>query len=248
MIDVETLFRLKAMRLSGMAEYFENLAATTGQNNTLTGPEMVKMAVDWEYERRRNSKLHRLRRDAALAQPDADIADIKAMPGRSVDTELIARLAVGAYLQQHQDVILQGPTGAGKTYVACALGNKACQQYRTVLYLPAGELFDRITVAERTGDRKRCLDALVSIELLIIDDWFLTTPSRQQIQQLHTLIDRRHKTASTIYCTQLPPSQWHDRMDEKILADAIIDRITTNAHATVLTCDDSMRKHFSQLA
>ena len=100
MIDVETLSRLKAMRLSGMAEYFENLAAATGQNNTLTGPEMVKMAVDWEYERRRNSKLHRLRRHAALAQPDADIADIKAMPGRSVDTELIARLAVGSYLQQ----------------------------------------------------------------------------------------------------------------------------------------------------
>ncbi|TVS74539.1 ATP-binding protein, partial [Mycobacterium helveticum] len=142
---------------------------------------------------------------------------------------------------------LQGPTGAGKTYVACALGNKACQQYRSVLYLPAGELFDRLTIAERTGERKRCLDALVKVELLIIDDWFLTTPSRQQIQQLHTLIDRRHKAASTIYCTQLPPEQWHDRMEEKILADAIIDRITTNAHATVLTCDESMRKHFSQL-
>lgn len=99
MIDVQTLDRLKAMRLSGMAEYFENLADTTGQNSRLTGPEMVKMAVDWEYERRRNSKLHRLRRHAALAQPDADITDIKAMPGRTVDTELIARLAVGSYLQ-----------------------------------------------------------------------------------------------------------------------------------------------------
>jgi len=109
MIDVQTLDRLKAMRLSGMAEYFENLAATTGAQRP-TGPEMVKMAVDWEYERRRNSKLHRLRRHAALAQPAADIADIKAMPGRSVDTELIARLAVGNYLQTHQDVILQGPT------------------------------------------------------------------------------------------------------------------------------------------
>ena len=113
MIDVQTLDRLKAMRLSGMAEYFENLAATTGAQRA-TGPEMVKMAVDWEYERRRNSKLHRLRRHAALAQPAADIADIKAMPGRSVDTELIARLAVGNYLQTHQDVILQGPTGAGR--------------------------------------------------------------------------------------------------------------------------------------
>ncbi|MGH3970616.1 MAG: ATP-binding protein, partial [Mycobacterium sp.] len=140
MIDVLTLDRLKAMRLSGMAEYFENLAEATGADRP-SGPEMVKMAVDWEYERRRNSKLHRLRRHAALAQPGADIADIKAMPGRAVDTELIARLAVGAYLQKHQDVVLQGPTGAGKTYVACALGNKACQQHRTVLYLPAAELF-----------------------------------------------------------------------------------------------------------
>ena len=80
-----------------------------------------------------------------------------------------------------------------------------------------------------------------------IDDWFLTTPSRQQVQQLHILIDRRHKAASTIYCTQLPPGQWHDRMEEKILADAIIDRITTNAHATVLNCDDSMRRHFNRV-
>lgn len=87
MIDVETLARLKAMRLSGMAEYFENLANNTGKNGTLTGPEMVKMAVDWEYERRRDSKLHRLRKHAGLAQSDADIADIKAMPGRTVDTE-----------------------------------------------------------------------------------------------------------------------------------------------------------------
>jgi len=244
MIDVETISRLKAMRLSGMAEYFENLAAETGPGQ-ISGPEMVKMAVDWEYERRRDSKLRRLRRKAALAQPDADTGDIKAMAGRSIDTELIARLAVGSYLQKRQDVILQGPTGAGKTYLACALANKACQQYRSVLYLTASELFDRITVAERTDQKKRCLDSLVKVELLIIDDWFLTTPSRDQVQQLHTLIDRRHKNASTIYCTQLPPDQWHDRMDEKILADAIVDRIVTNAHATVLDCDESMRKHFT---
>ncbi len=246
MIDIETLTRLKTMRLSGMAEYFENLADTPSTGK-LTGPEMVKQAVDWEYERRRNSKLHRLRRQAGLAQPSADIADIKAMPGRAVDTELIARLAVGNYLVKHQDVIVQGPTGAGKTYVACALGNKACQQYRKVLYLPAAELFDRLTIAERTDEKKRCLDTLVKVELLIIDDWFLTTPTMHQVQQLHTLIDRRHKSASTIYCTQLPPGQWHDRMDEKILADAIVDRITTNAHTTVLKCDDSMRKHFNQM-
>lgn len=246
MIDVETLTRLKTMRMSGMAEYFENLADTTGVGK-LTGTEMIKQAVDWEYERRRDAKLHRLRRQAGLAQPDADIADIKHVPGRNVDTELVSRLAVGSYLVKHQDVVLQGPTGAGKTYVACALGNKACQQYRRVLYLSADELFDRITIAERTDSKKRLFDQLVKVDLLILDDWFLTTPSRPQIQQLHTLIDRRHKTASTIYCTQLPPGQWHDRMEEKILADAIVDRIVTNAHATVLDADQSMRKHFADI-
>jgi len=121
MIDVQTLARLKAMRLSGMAEYFENLAGTTGTGRPL-GPEMVKMAVDWEYERRRDSKLRRLRRQAGLAQPHADIADIKAMPGRMADTELIARLAVGSYVQKHQDVIprvshLCSGCGAGQSVV-----------------------------------------------------------------------------------------------------------------------------------
>ena len=247
MIDIETLTRLKTMRLSGMVEYFEQLTTVTGGDARLSGPDMIKQAVDWEYERRRGSKLRRLRRSAGLVQPDADIADIRHITGRSVDTELIARLAVGSYLTQHQDVVLQGPTGAGKTYVACALGNKACQQHRSVLYLPAVELFDRITIAERVGDKKRCLDTLVSVELLIIDDWFLTTPTAAQVQQLHTLIDRRHRTASTIYCTQLPPDQWHDRMSEKILADAIVDRITTNAHTTILNADESMRKHFADI-
>ena len=93
MIDIETLSRLKAMRLSGMAEYFENLAGQTATNGAPSGPEMVKMAVDWEYERRRNSKLGRLAKHAGLAQPGADLGDLRAMPGRSIDTELLARLA-----------------------------------------------------------------------------------------------------------------------------------------------------------
>jgi DNA replication protein DnaC len=234
------------MRLSGMADCFEHIGDAPGLAG-LSAPEAMKLAVDWEWERRRNSKLHRLRRHARLAQPDADITSIQALPGRRIDTELIARLAVGGYLAGHRDVILQGPTGAGKTYVACALGNKACQQYHTVLYLSCGELFDQLTAAEHTGDKKRCLDQLVGIDLLIIDDWFLTTPTRAQVQHLHTLVDRRHRVKSTIYCTQLPPGQWHDRMEEKILADAIVDRITTNAHTTVLTCDDSLRKHFNHI-
>jgi DNA replication protein DnaC len=246
MIDDQTLTRLRAMRLSGMADCFTQFAITPA-TGTLTGPDMIKLAVDQEWERRRNSKLARLRKHAHLAQPLADIADIQPMPGRKLDTELIARLAVGVYIAQHQDVVLQGPTGSGKTYVACALGNRACQQYRTVCYLSAQELFDQLSLADKTGQRRTTLEAIVKVELLIIDDWFLTAPTREQVQTLHTLVDRRTRATSTIYCTQLPPDQWHDRIEEKILADAIIDRITTNAHTTMMDCADSMRRHFTQI-
>ncbi|MDR2253374.1 MAG: ATP-binding protein [Bifidobacteriaceae bacterium] len=247
MIDQQTMDRLKAMRLSGMAEFLEHCGAVPGQA-PLSGPELIKMAVDWEWERRRSSKLRRLRSQARLAQPDADLADVKAMPGRALDTEFLARLATGGYMANRQDVVLQGPTGSGKTYVACALANKACQQHHTALCLTASELFDRITVADRLGDKKRCLDQLTRVQLLVVDDWFLTSPSREQVQNVHTLIDRRHRAASTIFCSQLAPGNWHDRMEEKILADAIVDRITTNAHMTVLDCAESMRKHFNQAA
>jgi len=193
--------------------------------------------------------LVKLRRDGerlAFAAPPL----IKSGPLAEEDVQLIARgLGVA-----REDITAHawcdnGPNWRGVLLRSAeqVLGNKACQQHRKVLYLPAGELFDRITIAERTGDKRRCLDVLVKVELLIIDDWFLTPPTRPQVQQLHTLIDRRHKNASTIYCTQLPPGQWHDRMEEKILADAIVDRITTNAHTTVLDCDDSLRKHFTHL-
>ncbi|MDR0591991.1 MAG: ATP-binding protein, partial [Bifidobacteriaceae bacterium] len=147
MIDQQTMDRLKMMRLSGMAACLEQGVAP-GQA-PLSGPDLVKAAVDWEWERRRNSKLRRLRGRARLAQPDADLADVKAMPGRKLDTELLARLATGGYIANCQDVVLQGPTGSGKTYVARALANRACQQSRSALYLTAGDLFDRIVVADR---------------------------------------------------------------------------------------------------
>jgi DNA replication protein DnaC len=245
-IDDQTLARLRAMRLSGMADCPGQIAATPTAK-PMTGPDIVKLAVDWEWERRRNSKMARLRRQARLPQPQADVGDIQPVPGRQLDTELIARLAIGSYIAKHQDVIPRGPTGAGKTYVACALGNKACQQYRTVSYLTAADLFDQISLASQTGQRRATLDALVKIELLIIDDWFLTTPTTEQVQLLHTLVDRRSRATSTIYRAQLTPAQWHDRMNEKILADAIVDRITTNAHTTVMDCADSMRRRFTQL-
>lgn len=103
---------------------------------------------------------------------------------------------MGNYLLKRNDVILQGPTGAGKTYVACALGNKAAQQYNTVSYLRAADLFDQFSIAERAGNKSQFLEKLVRLDLLIIDDWFLTAPSREQVQQLHQLVDRRCQAGS----------------------------------------------------
>lgn len=246
MLDNETLIKLRSMHLSGMAECLENMMSTPASDKYLTS-EVVKMSVDYEWERRQNTKLKRLQKRAKLIQPYADISDIRMVERRTLDIELINRLAIGNYLVRHQDVVLQGPTGSGKSYIACALANKACQQFHGALYLSASELFDRLSMAERIGERKRTLDALVKVELLVIDDWFLKEPTVEQVQQLHILVDRRHRNTSTIYCTQLCAEEWHERMEEKVLADAIVDRIVNNAHTTVLDCQESLRKYFNSM-
>jgi DNA replication protein DnaC len=239
-IDHTTLERLKTMRLAGMADALAQLLAST--DTPLPTGDVIKLAVDREWDRRQDSKLHRLRQAAALAQPYAEISDLRVVPGRDLDINLIRSLAVGQYLTAHQDVVLQGPTGAGKTFIACALGNKAAQQHKTVRYLRAGELLDQISAAEKIGTRADLLARLVRLDLLIIDDWFLAQPSRGQVEHLHSLIDRRTRAGSTIFCTQLSADQWHDRIEEKVFADAIIDRITTNAHTTIINCAESMRR------
>jgi len=247
MIDNDTLTRLRLMRLSGMANALEHLAEQPVELGRLTAPQIVAMAVDWEWERRRDAKLLKLRKNARLAQPQALITDLTGSKGRIIDLEFISRLATGTYIAKHQDVIIQGPTGTGKTFVACALANAACQQYRTVLYLTAADLFDRLCLAEATDTKASALDTLAKAELLVIDDWFLTPPTKEQVRNLHTLIDRRHRTGSTIFATQLGPGNWHDRIEEKIVADAIIDRITSNAHTTKLDGEVSLRRQFNSL-
>lgn len=242
MIDTITRDRLKEMRLTGMVECLDQLAGpdTTG----LTTVDVVKMITDREWERRRNSKLTRLRRAAELAQPHADVTDLRVLPDRSIDTDLVGRLGVGNYISKHEDVIVLGPTGSGKTYVACALGNKAAQQYKSVLYLRAVDLFDRLTLAERAGSRSQTLAKLVKVDLLILDEWFTSSPTVEQVRHLHALIERRTGVGSTIFCSQVPPAKWHDQIEEKVVADAIVDRITANAHKMTLTCKDSLRRVF----
>jgi DNA replication protein DnaC len=246
MVDNETLIKMRSMRLSGMAECLESIASAPAEVN-YTSPEIIKMMVDYEWDKKQNAKLARLQKQSHVVQSSASVHDLKQLPGRVLDMDLISRLSIGNYIINHQDVVLQGPTGSGKTYVACALANRACQQFSSTLYMTAAELFEKMTLAEQMGERKKVFDALAKVQLLCIDDWFLSSPSNRQVELLHTLIDRRHRTKSTIYCTQLPPTLWHERMEEKILADAIVDRIVSNSYITELDCKESLRKVFSTL-
>ncbi|MCL2804069.1 MAG: ATP-binding protein [Micrococcales bacterium] len=246
MIDIETRDRLRTMRLSGMVDCLDRLSGP-GVKTGLTVVEVIKLMTDTEWDRRRNSKLTRLRRAADLAQPAADVADIRVITDRVVDTDLIARMQTGAYIDRAEDLILLGPTGSGKTYIASALGNKACQQHKTVLYLRTADLLDRLAAAERADTRGATLAKLVKINLLILDEWLICPPTVDQVRNLHALIERRTGNGSTIFCSQISPAKWHDQIEEKVMADAIIDRITANAHKMTLTCTDSLRRHFKPI-
>jgi len=242
-IDNESLTKLRNMKLSAMAEALENISELPGVSYSTS--EVIQMMIDHEYDKRQNSRIRRIKQRASLAQPYADLRDLQITSGRNIDFDLINRLASGSYLAKHQDVVLQGPTGSGKTFVGCALANKACLTFHSVLYISASDLLDRISIAEQLGEKSKVISSFVKYELLVLDDWFLKTPTNRQVEILHSLIDRRYRSSSTIYCSQLRPSDWHEMMQEKVLADAILDRIVNNAHMTELTCDKSMRTVFN---
>ena len=240
MLMEQTLLTLKALRLPGMATAFEE-QQTNAAVTSLSFDERFSLLVDREQTWRENRRLARLLREAKLKSSQACIEDIRYGGGRRLDKSLIAQLSSCQWIHQHQNVVLTGATGCGKTWLACAFGNAACRQGLSVFYVRTPRLFEELRIAHGDGSFGKRLSALAKTVLLILDDWGLAPLNQAERNDLLEIIDDRVGTRATLITSQLPTEHWHAYLNDPTLADAILYRVLHAAHKVALT-GESLRK------
>jgi DNA replication protein DnaC len=239
MLTHPTHDRLIALGLVGMAKAFEEQRQQPDVAS-LTFEERLGLLVDREAIERENKRLVTRLKVANLRQ-NATIEDLNTKAARGLDKALFAKLAAGEWIARRQDLLITGKTGTGKSWLACALGHKACRDDRPVLYHRVPRLLDALALARGDGRHARLLKSLARAELLILDDWGLAQMTSEQGRDLLEIVDDRHGRASTIVTSQLPVDGWHDVIVDPTVADAVLDRLVHTAHRLSLN-GESLRK------
>ena len=237
-----TIEKMNQMRLFGMAHAYQ-LALKPNTRDSFTPDELLAHLVDAEWDDRQNRKLHRYLKQAKLryraAVEQLDFA------GKRLDKNLVMRLAKCDWIEKGQGLIITGPTGSGKSFLVCALGNQACYQGFTALYFNCGKLWNSLNMAKADGSYEKLITKIAKARLLILDDFALQPlDSNSRLFMLEILEDRygQHATAIT---SQLPADKWHDVIGDQTLADAICDRVLHSSHKISLQEDDSLRKKYA---
>jgi DNA replication protein DnaC len=239
MLTHPTHDRLIALGLVGMAKAFEEQRQQPNVAS-LTFEERLGLLVDREAIERENKRLVTRLKFANLRQ-NATIEDLNTKAARGLDKALFAKLATGEWIARRQDLLITGKTGTGKSWLACALGHKACRDDRPVLYHRVPRLLDALALARGDGRHARLLKSLARAQLLILDDWGLAPMTSEQGRDLLEIVDDRHGRASTIVTSQLPVGDWHDVIADPTVADAVLDRLVHTAHRLSLN-GESLRK------
>jgi DNA replication protein DnaC len=228
-----TLDLLHQLGLNGMAKAFGEIEASD-EATTLSHPEWLALLLDREASYRSDRRLHARLRYAKLRH-QAAVEDIDYRVARGLDRPLFQKLAEGAWIDAHENLILCGPTGVGKSWLASALGHKACRDNRSVLYQRIPKLFADLALARGDGRYARIQRALGGVQLLILDDWGLEPLDAAARHDLLEILEERYGRRSTIITSQIPVDKWHELIGDPTYADAILDRIIHNAHRINLT-------------
>jgi DNA replication protein DnaC len=228
-----TLDMLRELRLNGMAKAFCEIEASA-EAATMSHAEWLGLLLDGEVTYRRNKAfLARLR--YARLRHQAAVEDIDYRAPRGLDRALFNKLAEGGWIDAHDNLILCGPTGIGKSWLACALAHKACRDNRSVLYQRIPKLFADLALARGDGRYARLLRALGGVQLLVLDDWGLQPLDAAGRQDILEILEERYGRRSTIITSQIPVDKWHELIGDPTYADAILDRVVHNAHRINLT-------------
>lgn len=240
MLDHPTLDQLRVLRLDGMAEAFTELQAQDAAGD-LTHAEWLGLLIDREVASRNTRRLQTRLRAAKLRQAGAAIEDVDYRTPRKLDKALFQSLATGRWIAEKRNLLITGPCGVGKTWLASALGQKACRDDRTVIYKRLPRLFAELELAHGDGRFPRLFRSLVRADLLILDDWGPDRLTASQRRDLMEIVEDRYGAGSTLITSQLPVDAWHDVVGEPTFADAILDRLVHNAYRLDLD-GPSMRK------
>ena len=239
MLNHPTLDKLRILKLTGM------LQALTDQQHhpdidPLSFEERLGLLVDREITEREDRRLSHRLRQARLRQ-NACLEDLDFTANRGLDKALINSLQNSQWIKKHRNILITGPTGVGKSWIACALAQKACRDGYTALYQRLPRLFNALPLAKGDGSYSKLLTRFAKIDVLLLDDWGLTKMTAEQRRDLLEILEDRYGSRSTLVTSQLPLDQWHSIIGDSTLADAIMDRLVHNAYKITLK-GESLRK------
>ena len=239
MLIKPTQERLRAMRLSGMAEAFATQMEDTSAAQ-LSFEERFSLMVDHEWLARQNRALQRRLKDARLGQ-QACLEDVDYKHQRELDRALVRSLSTCQWITSHHNLLISGPTGIGKSFLGCAFAHKAVRDGFTVLYLRASRLFQNLTLARADGSLQGLFRKIARTDLLVVDDWAMHPMSETERRDFLEISEERYERRSTVLTSQFPVAQWHKQIGDPTIADSILDRLVHNAYRIELN-GESLRK------
>lgn len=240
-MNTDTYEKMIALRLKGMAEAYLELHEDPTYRQW-TFEEKLAYLVDREVDVKQNQKINRLIKNATLADNQAYIEGIHYYPDRELDKDLIQGLATCHFVTQPTNVLIVGPAGSGKSYLACALGHAACLKGLKTKYIRLPDLLTELALSRAEGEFAKFLRRYEKIDLLIIDEWLLLPTNLNQASDLLELFERRYRKRATILCSQFSKAGWHERLGGGAVADAVLDRLTSKCEEIEIKGEQSMRE------